>query len=338
MNKLGLQITEKEYRALPYPSYSLLSGISKEGPLVMYGTKPDISDLDSIIIGSLVDSLVTEGGPPDNMVIVNKKPSSKALAIIKALAMREDLPAKYLLSVKNEKQIKEECDSLEYYKNASTEQRIKHLKKYNVYVKALSKYGLDAMIVSSYHWDEANALANNLFVRYPFLNSSDVLGQVKILGKVNNVEIKGMLDFVHFNHTNKTIIPYDLKTGMGSHNEFFENGFLRWKYFIQASLYRVLLEQHLIGTPYEDYTVQNFRFMFCGRTDRLPIIYRVTDKWHRAGLHGFEYKGNTHPGVYELLDEYEYYVQHPNAIYRRGYDSGVVDFDDNLVTVIEDGK
>ena len=336
--KLGLQITEKAYRKLPYPSYSLLSGLSKEGPISMYGLKQDISDLDSIIIGSLTDSLVTDGGPPDNMVIIDKKPSNKALAIIKALALRTDLKAPYLLSVKNEQLIKEECDKLEYYKAANVATRIVHLKKYNKFVKALMLHGEDAMIVSSYHWWEANSLADALFATYPFLKGPDIIGQVKIIGKVKGVEIKGMLDFIEINHVDKTIIPYDLKTGIGSHNNFFETGFLRWKYYIQSSLYKELLTQSLGGTELEGYKVKNFRFMFCGRTDKLPIIYRVTDKWHRAGLEGFKIHGRIHAGVYELLGNYTYYIENPNTLYRKGFNEAVIDFDDDLCKLERHGK
>ncbi len=334
ITQLGLQITEKEYRELPYPSYSLLSGLSKLGPNAIYGLKEDISDLDSIVIGSIVDSLVTEGGPPDNLVIIDKKPSHKALMIIKSLLNRTDLKDEYLLSVKNKKQIEEECNTVEYYKTSSIEQRIKYLKKYNKYAKALQKHGNDAMIVSSYQYKEAWELANNIFAKFPFLLNDNVIGQVKIIGKVNDIEIKGMLDFIYVNHEKKTIAPFDLKTGMGTHDTFYERGFLNWRYYIQASLYKELLTQAIVGTELEGYEILNFRFMFCGRTDRLPIIYTVNPKWHEAGLKGFELDGKKHAGVYELLEDYKYYVERPNAIYRRGFDKPEVEFDDTNIKIL----
>ena len=340
MIPIGLDINEKDYRSLPYPSYSLLSGLSKNGPLSMYGTKLDISDLDSIIIGSIVDSLVTDGKVPDNMVIIDKKPSNKALAIIKSLADRKDLKDPYLLSVKNEKQIKEECDALEYYKTSNIKDRVGYLKKYNKYVKAIVEHGEDAMIVSSYQYNEALALTNALFTKFPFLTESNIIPQVKIIGEVNGIKIKGMLDFIVIDHENKNIIPYDLKTGMGVHNNFFENGFINWGYYIQSSLYKELLTQHIRAyhVEYNDYTIDNFRFMYCGRKDRLPIIYRVTDKWHLAGLQGFKLENKKFTGVYELLEEFDYYQKNPNALYRKGYDNGEIDFEDDLCILIEDGK
>lgn len=336
--EIGLQVTEKEYRALPYPSYSLLSGLSKNGPISLYGEKIDISDLDGIIIGSIVDSLVTEGKPPDNMVVIDKKPSNKALAILKALADRTDLPGVYLLSVKNKAIIKEECDSLAYYPKASTEQRIKYLKRYNKYVKALTKFGNDAMIVSSYQYHEANALTKSIFDKFPILGDPNILGQVKVVGEINGTEIKGMLDFIYIDHENKEITPYDLKTGIGTHNTFFERGFLGWNYYIQSSLYKVLLTQVIAKTSLKDYTINNFRFLFCGRTDRLPIMYKVSDKWHEAGLKGFEVENKKYAGVYSLLEDYNHYVEHPNALYRRGYDNSEIDFDDDICKIVDNGE
>lgn len=330
--ELGLQISEKEYRALPYPSYSLLSSLSKNGPQAVYGEKIDISDADAIVIGSIVDAIVTEGGPPANMVIVDKKPSNKALEIIKALAARDDLADPMLLSVKNQVMIKEECDKVEYYKSSNTAARIKHLKNYQKYAKAVQKHGDDAMIVSSYQFHEASELAKNIFARFPFLKGDNIIGQVKIMGEINDVELKGMLDFIHIDHEKKEITPFDLKTGRGAHYEFFEGGFLNWNYYIQASVYREILQQYIKTTELADYKIKNFRFLFCGRKDRLPIIYRVTDKWHEAGFKGFTYEGKYYPGVNELIEDLIYYLEHPNALYRKGFDKSEIDFDDSLLT------
>lgn len=336
--KLGLQISEKEYRELPYPSYSLLSGVSKNGPIALYGESIDISDLDAIIVGSIVDSLITDGGPPDNLVIVNKKPSNKALEIIKALGQRDDLKNSYLLSIKNKDLIEEECNKLEYYPSGTLDTKMNALKKYNKYIKAVEKHGTNAVIVSSYQYYQANIIANNLFLKYPWLKNNNIINQVKIIGEINQVKIKGMLDFIVVDDVNKTITPFDLKTGIGPHNEFFVNGFLNWGYYIQASLYKELLKQYIQNTKYKDYDVLNFKFMYCGRKDKLPIIYNVTDKWHEAGLKGFIYEDKIYDGVYKLIEDFTYYKQNPKALYRKGYDKEIIDFDDDLCKILVNGK
>lgn len=336
MNKIeiGLQILEKEYRALPFPSYSLLSNIRKYGPQALYGVKEDISDMDGIIIGSIADSLVTELRDPDNLHIIDKKPAAKALLAIKALVERTDLvETSNLLSVKNAPMVKDICTKIDYYTAKSGTEQIKVLKKYNKYVQALQAHGNDALIASKYQYRIAQDLSKALFLRYPFLKQTDnIIPQVKLVGSVNNCEIKGMLDFVYINHKTKTIIPFDLKTGIGPHFNFFDNGYLGWGYYIQATLYRELLIQALsTHAELSGYQVDNFRFMYCGREDKLPIIYKVTDKQHEAGLTGFEYKKEYFPGVNELISEFTHYKQRPNSSYRKGYETSEVVFDDSYL-------
>lgn len=338
VKQLGLEISEKEYRGLDYPSYSLLSAISKVGPLALYGVKEDISDLDSIIIGKITDSLVTEGVDPEGMTIVDKKPSNKALKVIKDLCSRDDLPNKgSVLVVKNLKEIKEACDAADYYSSSSDLKRLDYLKKYNKYTKALATYGEDIFIVSNYQYSTGVRLTNTIKSKFPFVTGDDIVAQVQLVGEINGISLKGMLDFIHIDDINKTITPYDLKTGIGNHYSFFETGYLNWNYFIQASLYKELLIKSIIGTKYEDYKILSFKFLYCGRSDFLPIIYTVTDKWHEAGLKGFTYENKEYKGVYELIKEFEYYKQHPNSFYKKGFNEKEILFDDSLCKINQNG-
>jgi hypothetical protein len=332
--EVGLQITEKEYRALPYPSYSLLSSLAVIGPDALYGARVDIEDHDGIVIGSIADSLVTEHKLPDTLVVIEKKPGGKAVQAIKALAQYGLLPnSKDLLSVQNHQEVKDVCTKLEYYTGKSGKELIKVLKKYNKYAKAYNEHGDSALIASKYHVKTAEAIRDNVFLRYPFVKDPDkILGQVKLVGIVNGVEIKGMLDFIYINHENKTIVPFDLKTGFEKHHEFFAHGYLGWRYYLQASLYRNLLKQEIAKHPQlKGYHIDNFRFLYCGRQDKLPVIYKVTDKQHAAGYTGFVHEGISYPGIDELLEDYVYYKSKPNAVYRRGYDKLEVVFDDSYL-------
>ena len=331
--ELGLDITEKEYRALNLPSYSLFSGIAKQNASAVNGIRADISDHDAIIIGSIVDSRVTDGGDPDGLVLIDKKPAGKALNVIKDLCARTDLiDENNPIGMKNVDIVDDICKAHDYYKSKNGKGRIDALKKYNKYVKTFRKHGSDAMIASNYQYQQAVDLSNELFLRYPFLRSKNVLGQVKLTGEVFGEEVKIMLDFIHINHTKKIIMPFDLKTGYGKHFEFFEGGYLGWNYYIQSSLYKEVLRQNIAAHPeLHDYTVDNFRFMYCSRQDKLPIIYKVTDKQHDAGFTGFTYKGIPFQGIEELVEDFRYYKQRPNAVYKKGYDSLEVVFDDSYL-------
>lgn len=332
--EVGLQISEQEYRALDRPSYSLLSAIASVGPGAVHGERADISDMDGIIIGSIADSLVTEGKKPDGLEIIDKKPAAKALCVIKDLCSRTDLVDPFnVLSAKNKDIIDMLCKSIKYYDAKSAIAKVDVLKKYKKYADALQKYGEDAVIASKYQYREAYEISQAVFLRFPFVRHPEhIVGQVKLIGVVNGISIKGMLDFIYINHERKTVVPFDLKTGAGSHYEFFENGYLGWHYYIQSSLYRELLKQELLTHPVlKDYQVDNFRFMFCGRKDKLPIIYKVTDKQDHAGFTGFAHEKVKYPGISELLEDFVYYKKRPNATYRRGYDKSEVIFDDSYL-------
>lgn len=331
--KLGLEITEQEYRALEYPSYSLFSGIAKQNAGAMNGVRADISDHDAIVIGSIADSKVTELQDPEGLVVIDKKPSGKPLKVIKALCDMDELPdEENPISIKNKDIIDDLCKEEDYYKSKSAEDKVKALKKYNKYVKALREHGNNVIIASSYQYQIATDLANEIFLRYPFVKTSNVMGQVKLLGQVYNEDVKIMLDFIFIDHNRKIVIPFDLKTGYAKHYEFFESGYLGWNYYIQASLYREVLIQNLKGhADLHDYTVDNFRFLYCGRQDKLPLIYKVTDKQHVAGFEGFTYKGIDFPGIEALVEDFKYYKARPNAVYRKGYDSPEVVFDDSYL-------
>jgi hypothetical protein len=334
--KIGLQISEKEYRKLPFISYSLMSAVAKHGRDAIFNSnQEDIADKDGVIIGSIADSKVTEHKEPDNLVVIDKKPSSKSLNIIKDLIARTDLKEpKNPLSVKNEVIIDELCTKYKYYDKKSPRERVDVLKKYNKYAKTLMSNDKDVMIASNYHYKIACESTKQIFNRYPFLltNKENIVGQVKIQGDINFTTVKAMLDFIVINWDKKIITPFDLKTGAGKHYEFFRNGYLGWGYYIQASLYRHLLMQLIKTMPeFEGFTVSNFRFLFCGRGDQLPIIYKVTDKQHESGFTGFDYKGDYYPGIYELMDDINHYKNKPNSLYRRGYDQKEVVFDDSYL-------
>ena len=117
-----------------------------------------------------------------------------------------------------------------------------------------------------------------------------------------------MLDFVVIDDENKVIYPYDLKTGSGKAEEFFENGYLGWNYYIQSSLYLLLLKEELKNHPiYKDYEVKEFRFMYISRMHFTHTVMTVTQAMHENALKGFEINGEYYKGTNELLNEYVYY-------------------------------
>ena len=297
MNKIiGLDITEKEYRDLPYPSYSLLSDVSKNGPQVIGGARnTDIGELDGVIVGKIVDSILTDKKVPENLFKVKKTPSGKVKAILKALAYNAEMmpnPNK-LLSKENEEIIDNICEKVKYLK--TKESRLKGIKNYEDYYEVIkkvikeNKYNPDennasledSMIVSDYLYNVSVYLAKKLKKEFEYFfgdkinKSREVFYQVKIIGEIKNVKFKGMLDGLVIDHVNKTIIPFDLKTGSYPANKFIEKGLIGWNYYIQAALYTALLEQYIDThhPEYKEYKMDSFKFIYADRLNSKETLY-----------------------------------------------------------------
>lgn len=322
---LGEDITEKEYRAIDRPSYSGLSNIKRFGRDAVYGVGEDISDLEGVVIGSLVDEYITAGAFPANMIVIEKKPSNKPLRIIKAVLQRKnELPdINRFFGKANEGIIEEELNREGYYNTSALSSRIVRLKNYSKYANTLLK-NPDAFIVSDYQQKVSERLCHELITRYNnILSDPGIHFQVKLLGTYEGYEVKGMLDFVILDHANKVAYPYDLKTGNKLHSEFYEKGYIEFNYYLQAGLYRHLLAQNL-----PDFKIAPFRFMYCGRKDFLPIVYEVSPEMDKESHEGFVHNGVFQPGIKELILDYYYYKERPNNFYKRRFEHDIVKLED----------
>lgn len=315
-NKIGLDITEEEYRALPYPSYSLLSDISKQGAeATINGVRnPDINELDGVMVGKLVDNLVTENKMPDNLIIVKKKPTGKCKDILRVLSRtREYHPNQdELLHKDNHELIHKVCDSLKYF-SKSPDKRIPGLENYEDYYNALCNNIEESFIISEYYYYQALKCVKTVRSQYPFLvvpehYGFELIPQVKLVGEINNIAIKGMLDFILIDHEKKVIYPYDLKTGSGDSKDFIEQGYLGWNYYIQSAIYYNLLKEEIKKHPkYHDYDIYGFYFMHVSRIYNTTKEYAINTLSIEEAMKGFEYDNKYYTGVEALLNEYEYY-------------------------------
>lgn len=314
-NTIGLQITEESYRDLPYPSYSLLSDIKKVGGEIAVGgvRNPNINEMDGVMVGKLVDNLITENKMPDNIVVVKKTPVGKVKDIIKVLAKtREYHPNKEdLFHTDNIELLDKICGQVRYLKDK--DKRIAGIKNYQDYYNALCNSPQGSFIISEYLYYGALKVVKLLKDEYPMLVKPEEYGfkiipQVKLLGEFNKTKIKGMLDFIVIDNKNRTIIPYDLKTGSGKSENFFETGYLGWNYYIQASLYLELLKEELKSHPiYKYYKVDNFRFMYASRMELTTTVMTVNESMHENAIKGFEYNGEYYSGVNSLINEFNHY-------------------------------
>lgn len=323
--KIGLDISEENYRDLPYPSYSLLSDIAKNGGEVVNGKRnEDINEMDGVMVGKLVDNLITENKYPDNFYVVKKIPTGKAKDVLKVLSKN----IKYLKNKTdlfhedNHEIIDKCCDIIKYHKHSKTrsleetkDKRLKGLINYKEYSDILIKAPENSFIMSEYLKYQADRCVKQLKNNFPeyFVKESIgknilIIPQVKLLGEFNKTKIKGMLDFVIVDHDNLTITPVDLKTGHYDSSKFFEEGYLGWNYYIQSALYKSLLEDEIKKHDlYSFYKVKDFMFIFCSRLRFNTTTMLVTRSMQENAIKGFKIGLNDYPGVNELINTYNYY-------------------------------
>lgn len=96
--------------------------------------------------------------------------------------------------------------------------------------------------------------------------------QLKFATKFGGVLYKIMCDMIIVDHDKKTIHIYDLKT-TGKESYSFPYSYLDWGYHIQSWLYRMVLEDAIIMTDYDDYKVDGFSFIVASKTSGEPCVW-----------------------------------------------------------------
>jgi len=335
----NIQISEQEYRDLDYPSYSLLSSISKQGLDVLSGVKTNFFQLK---FGSLVDDMCFEPSKLSNYY------RGKADSVITGN------PKKIIDIVLDKVAIKGSKTVLDAHSNKI----VSSARKLNVYAKYSDQKVLDTILVDKNRvyfadklnsmgkihikdemWQMAEEAANTLkthdFTRVYFDKNDgmELIYQYKFVVNLYGTNVKGMLDCLVIDHENKTIYPVDLKTGE-SPADMFDEVMLLHKYYLQASLYRLaMLEIVRQDVDLAGYTVSNFEFVYLSKLNVYkPTIWVVPDDLYQAGLDGFTDRfGFKHKGIKELLRLYNDYIDNGNLYEKEVFNNEGRRFLSNLI-------
>lgn len=165
----------------------------------------------------------------------------------------------------------------------------------------------------------------------------DLIYQQSIEFRFGNFNFLSLLDYIDIDHENKTIQGIDLKTGSKSVEEFNSN-FVKFRYYLQAKLYQIAIKEFIYqNKELSDYKILPFKFLYCGRYEKIPTFIEVSNKWEDAALLGFETKsGYKYKGLYDLVDDIEWHWR--SDVYgmsRNMYDSnGTITINDEFINVI----
>ena len=286
-------MTDKEYRSLELVSYSSLSKLVDSPRAYKASQESDRKETSEMILGSVVDMLLTDKGRFDDSVHVMTatKPGS-------------ELMLKYCNTLAETGDSRRAYDASGF--KISLDAVVKKFdKEGRAYFDALLA-GQGKMIIDAEDMFTANQLVTQLtsnpFTKGYFISDSpdvELKFQVSVVwdaqyhpvegGDPRVMRVKSMIDVVHIDHANGYITPIDLKTG----GEGFMKSYWRFKRYLQASMYTDSLAFAAWDDPegrMNHYQVTPLKFVYADtKLFHAPMIYGSTSLDIAAGREGVDY-------------------------------------------------
>jgi hypothetical protein len=287
-------------------SYSRVTAFAKNGPYALINVTTDHSY--AMSLGSLTDDFLNEnvdveskyyiydGSKPTatlgklcNLVIENfrETPSKKEVFdIVKKNG--------YWSNVKNEKILYQKFDIPEFwdYINVIINENDKEIITSDMY--------LDAE-------DMSHLIKTHPHTSWLFNSSYKRVYQYYFEITIKNVAFKGAIDYIAIDKKNKTVEIVDFKTGSDPAISF-SNTFISYRYFIQEAIYTKAFRHICKKFNLKGFKLKPFKFVYISRSEKIPVIYTVTKKWHRAALKGFTTRtGYTYKGLYDIIDDIKWH-------------------------------
>lgn len=281
-------VTEETYRADSAYSYSTLAKFDREG-FEKLETLFDKVDSPSLLFGSIVDTLLTDGYEAfEKLFFVAEFPevTDKVKIIVDALFGEYKNTYSTLNQIPNDIIIAY-TESFEYQKNWKPDTRAKVIKEQgNEYYSLLYLAG-DKRVIGTALYQDAMACVDKLkssdatkwyfMDDSPFDDTTERLYQLKFKGEYNGINLRIMADLIVVDHEHKIIYPCDLKTSYKTEWNFYKS-FYEWRYFIQAQLYAEIIRQNIENDEYfKDFTIAPYRFIVVCNKTKCPLVWEYAD-------------------------------------------------------------
>lgn len=327
--KLIKDMSEREYRQLSLPSYSSIKdfihsrlGYYKKYILLEKGKDDETKeqDKDDMRFGNIVDCLkfTFENFENRYQLSTAKKPTGQMLDFVEEMQR---------LTIKNTNDSGVLCMAIERIMEDSYNQLIKDSKTgklrdsfpkfqerfltnkegYDYYLELKNRGNKIILSTEELEWAQSivEYMNNHPFTR-DLMNLQpsekyDIQDQMKMIGKIGGLDIKGMLDRTIFNKVAKVITPLDLK--VMSNNTLFPYNYLKLSYYIQNAVYTSLLRQN-----YPGWTVKPLAFVTIDKyRQNDPIIIRTSEQQYQEAIKGFIIDGKKYKGLLEAVDELQWH-------------------------------
>lgn len=306
LQELSWNVSEQQYREDPAYSYSMLATFAREGPACIPTLKEPKSS-PSLLFGAVTDCLLTKPEEFTSIYEIStiKLPADKIKTTIQELFAIYKNGNPHLCDINKEVVTEYIMVNQLYNKNWKPETQ------YENFIKDGSEYYetlfIDKIFISEDVFNEASSCVRSLYENpYTsiFLEGSgknlESYNQIKFKCDLNGRTVKCMLDRIIVDHENKKILPIDFKTTSADERDF-KNSFVKWNYYLQASLYTQILKAICTADEYfKDFTICAFTFIVINKTKLAPLIYTYKDSYPEP----FESENNTiHKNWDEVLED-----------------------------------
>lgn len=278
LKEKALNISEREYHALPAWSYSKIARYARGGFQALNELDTPMEQTPEMRFGSLFDAVMTHTKEDVNAhyIISSSSPTPAKKAVLDYLVLQKGVPFEEL----DDASFQEAFDACNYQANQKFDTKVKGLQEgYEYYTTRLS--GKD--IVTPDEWEDAMTMSDNIKTD-PYL--STIFGQdngnkeylyqiqfqapIEVNGKT--LPVKCMFDLLIVDHKEKTLQPVDLKTSYMPGHDWADH-FVKMRYDIEAQVYVAVLQNVIKGTEYEEYKLLPYLFTDISRTDKVPVTY-----------------------------------------------------------------
>ena len=289
LEDISWKVDEPTYREDKALSYSTLSTYERGGGFNSLPTLFDKKESPSLLLGSIVDCLITDGEDAFNrqfMVADFPECSDTIINMVKALFINYKATHNSLLNIPSQVII-DMTEQIKYQLNWKPDTRVKVIKEKGEQYYNLLYLAGDKTIISSEMYNNAFAMVNALKTapaskflfapNDPFDTNVQRFYQLKFKAVIDGVPYRCMMDEVIVLHDKKKIIPIDLKTSYKPEWDFYKS-FLEWGYTWQAKLYTRVLKENLKDDDYfKDFEIMPYIFVVVNKETLQPLCWEFKE-------------------------------------------------------------
>lgn len=315
-------------------SYSRVSDFNRNGPYSLI--QRSNVDNNGVRIGSLVDDLLFEPDSFDEKyhLFNGIKPTATSLKLAEFIIdFYEDIPSvEELIKI---------CKDNVYWKSQKEETLIKNFtNEFYEYIKAQLISNAKTVITTAdlaLATELKDILISHKYSKEVIVNNLENHNQFYFEIEYDSFKFRGVMDKLVIDHKNKTVKLIDLKTGKNKAEEF-QNSFIKWRYYFQEAIYTKAFDFICKKFKLKDYTLLPFEFLYISTSEKIPYLFTVTEKWHKAALNGFKtVQGYNYQGLHSVLDDIKWHLN--NKVFdmsRYAYENnGSIIINDDFIEINE---